>query len=183
MSTVLFSPHNDDETLFAFYTMRRHEATLVVVLRSMRQELQQRGPTYRMREAETQCAVTIAGASGYVQWAHTDDAPDWHEIERAITGYLAFAKPDVVIAPAWEEGGHEDHNGLAIIFDTLVMQAELVRYLTYKRGHGRSEDGIEVVPSPAEKAAKMAALRCYRSQRAHPQTAPWFGPDQREFIR
>lgn len=182
MSAVLFAPHNDDETLFAFYTMLRNKAEVVVVLRSMREALEQNGPTYQVREAETLCATTIAGVS-YVQWiAFYDTEPDWPAVGRFMQTYVDLSKPDVVIAPAFEEGGHEDHNAVARIVDGLDGDFVPVRYLTYKRGHDRSTDGREIVPSAAEKAAKLAALRCYQSQMDHPPTAPWFGVDQREFV-
>lgn len=182
MSAVIFSPHNDDETLFAFYTMLRYRAEIVVVLRSMRQQLEQDGPTYQRRETETLCVSRLTGLS-YVQWvAFYDNDPDWHEIAYFMATYMSMTRPDVVIAPAWEDGGHEDHNAVAKIAGELEGDFELISFSTYKRGYGRSTEGEEVVPTPAEEAAKRTALGCYQSQLAHPPTAPWFGGDQREFI-
>ncbi len=186
MSAVLFSPHNDDETLFAFYSMVRHQAELVVCLRSMRQQRFQDGPIYQRREIETLCASKVAGVS-YVQWiAFYDDDPPWELVAEFVASYIDGSEPELVIAPAWEEGGHEDHNGLAAIIDELYESRSFaqLRYLTYRRGHGRSESDVEIVPTPGERAQKAAALRCYRSQLAHPPTEPWFraGSDQREFI-
>ncbi len=60
---------------------------------------------------------------------------------------------------------------------------EHVRYLTYRRGFGRSTDGTEVRATVEEKATKIEALNCYRSQRLRADTAVWFGSDQREFIQ
>lgn len=182
MTAVLFSPHNDDETLFAFYSMVRYQAECIVVLRSMRQERQQNGPKSSTRERETRCATTVAGVS-YVQWtAFYDDDPDWEGVAAFMQGYIDLSEPDVVIAPAFEDGGHEDHNCVATLAEQLRGDHELVRFLTYKRGFGRSEDGGEVIPSPVERAQKAAALACYHSQKSHPPTAPWFGEDQREFL-
>jgi LmbE family N-acetylglucosaminyl deacetylase len=186
VKAVLFAPHNDDETLFAFYSMLRHQAEVVVVLRSMRQERQQNGPTYQVREAETLCATSVAGVS-YVQWiGFYDTHPDWAGVYDFVLAYFEDSEPEVVICPVWEEGGHEDHNQLAAIVagiaSTQRRPVELIRYLTYRRGHGRSEGGVEVIPTPDEKEAKLAALRCYQSQMDHPPTAPWFGVDQREFV-
>jgi LmbE family N-acetylglucosaminyl deacetylase len=185
VSAVIFSPHNDDETLFAFYTMARNQAELVVVLRSMRQQRFQDGPTYQRRENETLCATRVAGVS-YVQWiAFYDDDPPWELVAEFVGSYIDISRPELVIAPAWEEDGHEDHNALAEIVTDLSRsrQFEEVRYLTYRRGHGRSTEGEEVVPSPAERAQKAAALRCYASQRNHPPTRYWFEDgDQREFV-
>ncbi len=182
MSAILFSPHNDDETLFAFYTMVRYQAECVVVLRSVRQERQQAGPTAAVRERETECATRIAGVP-YIQWREfADDNPDWEALELMLRAFVLISKPDVVIGPAWEEGGHEDHNGLARIVERLHGNHALVQYLTYKRGHGRSTEGTEIIPTVAQWAQKRAALLCYQSQANHPPTASWFSEDQREFV-
>lgn len=174
MGAVLFAPHNDDETLFAFYSMIRYKAEVVVVLRASNR--------HQVRERETECATRLAGVK-YVQWKHENDAPDWDSIKAGIKGYVQYATPDVVIAPAFEVGGHEDHNAVATICADLHGTHARIQYLTYRRGHGRSEDGTEVEPSPVEKAWKFAALACYASQANDPATSPWFGSDQREFVR
>ncbi len=182
MKAVLFAPHNDDETLFAFYTMRRYQAEVVVVLRSHRQNALG-GPHFSTRERETLCATEIAGVS-YVQWtAFSDIEPDWLEVARYMQQHVIDAEARIVIAPAWEEGGHEDHNAVAEIALELKGPFFLMPYLTYRRGEGRSTDGREIHPTDEESDLKAAALRCYHSQLKHPQCASWFGADQREFIR
>jgi LmbE family N-acetylglucosaminyl deacetylase len=178
VSAVLFAAHGDDETLFAFYSMYRHQAEVVVVLRSMRQQLDQNGPTYLTREAETLCATSIAGVS-YVQWtAFSDTGPDWVQIAPYVGQHIVNANPDLVIAPAWEEDGHEDHNALAEIVQQAVLQQDpqprLINYLTYRRGYGRSKDGMPIAASMEERQLKAQALACYESQRRHPLTAAWF---------
>ncbi len=172
MNAVLFSPHNDDETLFAFYTLLRHKPKVIVCLRSFK-EAQNGGPTYVEREAETGMAMKLAGCE-WEQWPHSDLEPDWSKIKHDIAE--AVQQHDVVMGPAWENGGHEQHNAIA----GLIPDARL-RYLTYKRGHGRTE-GVEVVPNVFEAELKQRALDCYRSQIRYQPTAYWFGPDQREFV-
>ncbi len=174
MSAILFAPHNDDETLFTFYNLLRYKPDVVIVLRSHR-EFAMGGPTYVEREAETGFAMRLAGVD-WEQWRYADDNPDWDGIEREIRRTVGAY--DTIIAPAYEVGGHEDHNGVAEILN--VYEGNVIRYLSYVRGHGRSE-GVEVVPTPEEAALKAQALACYPSQAAYPPTAPWFGPDQREF--
>lgn len=178
MSALLLAPHNDDETLFAFHTLTRSQAHVVVVLRSY-VEAERGGPGFLEREDETHCAMTVAGAS-WKQWTYPDNAPNWIEIESRIR---AVAEDyDVLIAPAWEAGGHEHHNEIARIASKIRGGDELIRYLTYVRGQSRSTSGREVVPSVFEREQKRVALSCYQSQIAYTPTAPWFGDDQREFV-
>ncbi len=183
MSAILFSPHNDDETLFAFYQVLRHKPKVVVVYRSFK-EAQNGGPKHPVREAETAAAMAVAGVE-WEQWEYRDNAnrisPGRHILD-AARGY------DIIIAPAYEEGGHEQHNDIADVLHDhhlkahKAKKAKVVRYLTYKRGHGRSDEGVEIIPTDEEKALKAQALACYPSQAAYGPTAYWFGADQREFV-
>lgn len=178
MSAVLFSPHNDDETLFAFYQILRHHPKVIICLRSHKEELMG-GPTYQVREHETELAMKVAGVE-WEQWEYLDTDPDWGEIIRRINETVTDDM--IVFGPAWEHGGHEQHNDLATVLETWLERGVLVQYLTYKRGHGRSESANEVVPTADERILKDVALACYQSQKDFPPTAPWFGDDQREFL-
>jgi LmbE family N-acetylglucosaminyl deacetylase len=176
MNAVLFAPHGDDETLFAFSQVIRHRPKVIVVLRSMNEELQG-GPTWREREHETELAMAVAKVE-WEQWPFYDNAPDWHMIRERIHDYCDFA--DTVIGPAWEIGGHEQHNEVADIIRRY--RSDYIAYTSYVRGHGRTETDNEVMPTPDERLLKDVALACYASQKAWPPTAPWFGDDQREFV-
>jgi len=108
-----------------------------------------------------------------------DVDPDWRGIAERIEDELGHY--ETVIGPAFEEGGHEHHNSIASILDFHCIT--YVEYLSYVRGHGRSTDGTEVVPTAEERMLKDVALACYKSQAVFPPTAPWFDPvDQREFV-
>jgi LmbE family N-acetylglucosaminyl deacetylase len=170
---VFFSPHNDDETLFAFYQVLRHKPNVIVVLRSYKQWVSQNGPSYEVREAETTAAMGIADV-GWRQWPWSDHEPLWDSIAESIRGELRERKPKVVIAPAWEMGGHEDHNAVASIVAGIEGDWELIRYLTYERGYGRSHKGTPVKGTEEEEALKLKALLCYDSQIRHSQTRAWF---------
>jgi LmbE family N-acetylglucosaminyl deacetylase len=185
MSAILFAPHNDDETLFAFYQCLRFKPHVVVVLRSYKQAAFEDGPTYDIREAETRCAMELAGVPLYEQWEYSDLAPDWRPIDERIEGLLASVNPQTVIAPAWEVGGHEHHNAVAnIVYRHRPGRG--IHYLTYRRGEGRSTAGKEVIPSDKELRLKQLALACYESQATLPSTAPWFDSnaygDPREWL-
>lgn len=183
MRAILFAPHNDDETLFAFYQCLRLKPKVIVVLRSFRQATEQNGPTYQVREAETDAAMEVAGCP-WTQWVYPDDDPDWDKIGRHIEELLAERRWGPVIGPAYEVGGHEDHNAVADIIQRL--RPDVKGYLTYVRGQGRSTGGIMVAASAEEQILKRRALACYTSQREHPPTATWFDPlgygDLREWV-
>ncbi len=180
VTAILFSPHNDDEVLWTFYNLLRYKPKVVVVYRSFKEALSG-GPTYVEREAETGFAMRVAGVE-WEQWEYPDTAnvafsPGRHLVSEA-------KKHDVVIVPAWEDGGHEQHNAVAdALHDHWLKpyKGTVIRYLSYVRGHGRSE-GVEIVPTDEERALKAKALVCYPSQANYAPTAPWFGPDQREFV-
>lgn len=179
--SLFASQSSDDETLFAFYQLLRHKPKVIIVLRSLK-EWTQGGPDYRTREAETACAMAVAGVE-WEQWEFLDTDPEWWRVQAKID-LTIMERPDLVIAPAMEQGGHEQHNLVASAVWTACTLRGVpgIGYLTYKRGHGRSESPNEVVPSAEECILKDVALACYKSQAEFPPTAPWFGADQREFL-
>jgi LmbE family N-acetylglucosaminyl deacetylase len=181
MNAVLFAPHNDDETLFAFYSMLKYRPIVVVVLRSFKQNVQQNGPHWKVREAETQAVMEMIGLE-HVQWTYDDMRPDWPRISDAIADVID--QFDVVIAPADELGGHEDHCAVASICGGLTDSSgqELIRYLTYQCGYGRSTQGVPVPHTPEEELLKLQALGLYRSQMEHPATCAWFPGGEYEML-
>lgn len=177
MSAVLFASHNDDEVLWTFYNLLRYKPHVIIVLRSYI-EAAQGGPHFVRREAETAAAMRIARVT-WEQWDHPDIDPDFEVIGRQMVTAI-HEGIDTVIAPAYEEGGHEHHNEIALLAQRLNL--DLVQYLSYVRSHGRSTGGTEIVPTLFEREQKKIALRCYQSQIDYEPTAPWFGVDQREFV-
>jgi LmbE family N-acetylglucosaminyl deacetylase len=173
MNAVLFAPHNDDETLFAFYSMLKYRPRVIVVLRSFKQNVLQNGPHWKVREAETAAVMQMIGLD-HVQWNYDDMRPDWPGISDAIEDVIGNF--DVVIAPADEIGGHEDHCAVASVCGGITSETgqELVRYLTYQLGYGRSTQGVPVPHTPEEELLKMQALDIYQSQIHHPATCAWF---------
>lgn len=184
---IFLSPHNDDETLFGAYTIMRHKPTVVVVLRSHLQE-QRHGVTALTRETETESACRLLRGPprhlyepSYLQWRFHDDAPDWARVEDDLRAMSRNYYP--CFAPAVEDGGHEHHSMIGAIASRVWPADQLSHYLTYRRGHGKSTDGIEVAPEPWMIAAKHRALACYLSQ-MQPELGclPWFVGDLREYV-
>jgi LmbE family N-acetylglucosaminyl deacetylase len=177
MTAILFAPHNDDETLFAFYSMLKHRPKVIVVLRSFRQLTEQGGPPYHVRERETEAVVAEMLGLEYEQWGYPDNGgTSWGDVAVEMENYIVGGGYDTVIAPAWEENGHEDHNAVGLIAVGLcnAFEFELVRYLTYRRGEGRSTHGVPVDHTAEEEFMKLQALGVYESQMNHGPTAPWF---------
>lgn len=168
---LLLDPHGDDAVLFSCFNLLRHRPHVIVVLRSQVQEDRGTGITARMREAEQAEAFRLLDVT-WSQWGFLDRDPDWDEIERTLRGADNIRLPELVLAPAREEGGHEQHNAIADLA-VKVFGKRVVPYLTYVRGHGRSE-GFAVDPGPEWIALKHRALACFASQIREPSTRPWF---------
>jgi hypothetical protein len=178
MKSITISPHNDDGILFAAYLTIIWEADVFTVLRSVVQEMRGYGITATMREAEDQRAFAELDVLTYRQGPCGDAAPNWPEVDRQFAA-LAFEYEHAII-PAVEEGGHDQHNRIGEM--AAEHFATVTRYTTYRRGQGRSRDGVEVEPQPRWISMKHRALACYESQINEPTTRPWFVGDLAEYV-
>lgn len=184
MSTFL-APHNDDETLFAAYTLQRERPHVIVCTRAY--------GDYRRRERETQEAVyRLTGSETYEQWTFDAHAPDWAKMQDAIAGLAG----ETVWAPAYNyvENGHAvgvpPPVGWGVLqHDTVGWLTEQVlenvrHYCLYTRWNGRDTRGAGVEPSAMEIARKLEAVSQYISQIENPATRPWFYDrfDMREWV-
>jgi LmbE family N-acetylglucosaminyl deacetylase len=178
---VLLSPHNDDETLFAAYTIMQHDCHVVVCLRSA-VELERGGPSYHEREAETTLAIGRLGPFTWEQWTVLDNTPERYEsimeadLRNEMLKLQKRLDPERVFAPAIEAGGHWQHNLVGDLATEVFGPERVAYYLTYVRGEGRSK-GVEVVPTPRQIERKLYALSAYRSQIELDYTRPWFVDD------
>lgn len=188
---VLLAPHHDDETLFAAFQILRVKPLVIICTRALVQE--QRGYTFQrdgetlpitplQRELETAAAMDVLGVE-WEQWDIPDNQggtmhPLRNKIEALAADYYHC------IAPAFEPGGHDDHNLVAAYANVAFESDEdnrLTRYLTYTRSHGRSTGGQRVEFEPGWPALKMRALACYESQIQHPSTRDHFMGDLWEY--
>ena len=178
---LFLAPHNDDETLFGAFTLLRERPAVVVCLRSRIQEIRG-GPTHWRREEETGAALEALGLSGFEQLTISDHEPDWNELRYELHRLDGELEPELVFAPAIEDGGHEQHNGVGALA-LEVFGSRVREYLTYVRGQGRTR-GLEVPFESRWPALKMRALACYESQMALKSTEFWFVDDTlREYRR
>ena len=116
---------------------------------------------------ENTAAMDILGAR-WMQWRISDRPGETDN----LTERIASLECDLLIAPAVEEGGHAQHNTVGSL--AQIVGCEIIQYMTYTRGNGRSTSANEVSFEPDWPVAKLQALACYRSQIAHPATRSWF---------
>lgn len=162
MRTLLLAPHNDDETLFASYTLLRYRPTVVVCTWPM---------IHRERVSETEAAMEVLGIriQDLHQWRFRDDDPDWDAMETKMRG---LGEWEMVFAPMLEEHGHEQHNRVTEIANRVFGGTQ--GYATYRRECGRTMTDNEVPFERYWPAIKFRAMSCYQSQINWDQTWPWF---------
>jgi len=187
--SVLIAPHNDDETLFAAYTLMRECPQVVVALRDV--------DNYsRRRESETFEAVyQLTGQEGYEQWTFDASNPDWRSMSAAIEAL--GDEYDVVYAPAvlGEQNGYPDparppRTGWGVLqhdhighLASAALGDKVRPYCLYTRWGGRHVGEREVVPTATEIARKLSAMSVYLSAIEVAATRSWFlTPDLREWL-
>lgn len=177
---VLFEPHSDDGVLFAAFSLIRYRPTLITVLSSVKQD--RLGVSQMVRAAETVAACVELGIADFRQWLYPDDGPDWDAVEAAMRVVDDIDQPEIVFAPAVEDGGHEQHSRVGEIA-SRVFGDRVLSYCTYVRGSLRTRTSSEVPFEPEWVAQKLRAMACYRSQIGLSSTLPWFIDDSiREYM-
>ncbi len=163
---VLFAPHNDDETLFAAFTVLKHRPMVVVCFQSSGDY-----GDAATREAETRDAMNVLGAEGVEQWRGGD-------IESQMREFDALARPTHVWAPD-VDASHPDHRTVASAA-ARVFGDRVVTYHTYRDGE-KVRRGQPVEFEPVWVQQKLRALARYTSQITHPRAHQFFVDDLREY--
>lgn len=164
---VVFAPHNDDETLFAAFTILKHRPAVVVCYGSAGDY----GST-PVREAETRDAMTVLGGGPVEQWNGGD-------LVAQMRAYDERAHPDRVWAPS-VRASHADHVAVARAARE-VFGDRVIAYHTYD-GYGKVREGQPVEHEPAWTSQKLRALARYQSQILHPRANKFFQWDLDEFL-
>lgn len=179
MTALLLAPHYDDETLFAAYTVIRHAPHVLTCMGDAQIQASRGGPSCEERRAESVTACQILGADSHSWLPVRDDVPDAEALESLLREF-AVTSWDVVFAPAWEDGGHDDHNLVADLAGHIF--GDVTRYMTYRRGYGRSESPHEAQVERGYRSVKLMAMACYSSQIELDSCRPWFNNWEREFL-
>jgi LmbE family N-acetylglucosaminyl deacetylase len=163
---VLFSPHADDETLFAAFTVIREQPRVVVCFPSAGDY----GST-DTRHAESAAAVELLGGGPVDQWQGGDIEAQMRELDRRLS-------PPVVFAPH-VKSSHPDHQAVAKAAKA-VFGARVQSFHTYVDG-AKVRDGAPVPFEPSWVGLKLRALASYQTQIAHPRASRFFADDLIEY--
>jgi LmbE family N-acetylglucosaminyl deacetylase len=180
MGALFLAPHNDDEVLFGAFSILREKPDVVVVLRSMLQQLRGRDIVYSQREQETRDAMNVLGiSSGCVGQMYgrgfTDDAPDWDYVRAALGELVPNYGHVYAPAPYESTGGHPHHDAIGKIALRLWGENHVTLYHTYQDGVGRVESphAVPILDNDWIRR-KLLALACYESQIREPSTGHHF---------
>lgn len=174
---LLLSPHSDDESLFASFSIIRHMPVVVICFGSSGDY----GDT-ETRLQESRAAVQILGGIRVEQWDGQDLQSKMHDIDDRLSPTRVFA-PSAVTS-------HRDHVAVAVAA-AAVFGDRLTRYHTYNIEDSRAAT-VEALgkvrignPVPFETkwlSRKRAALTCYKTQLAHPRACRFFEMDLAEYV-
>lgn len=163
---LLLSPHNDDETLFAAYTLMREKPLVVIITDGYIQG--QRGDpiTAEQRRNETRQAMRILGCPVIFL-----GIKDTELTEEGLANVLKYFKAMEVYAPAIQGGNHQ-HDLVGKVADDVF--GDVTHYTTYTKTELWTQGSRQIVPTAEEMALKNDALDCYYSQINLGATAPHF---------
>ncbi len=162
---LLLSPHNDDEVLFAGYTVARETPLVLVVFDSFVQPSRgfaEAGIVQRRNETLIGVTMLTDGRSKVRFCGLRDDTNyDPKDIFQSICQTVP-EDIEEVWAPAFEKDGHDGHNAVALAADNFACPTQ--RYTTYTRTLGRTRTPNIVKPEGSHVRKKLRALSMYKSQ-------------------
>lgn len=164
---IAFSPHADDEALFAAYWIQAHRARVVICFPSVGDY----GDT-ATRLAESRAAMAHLDAGPVDQW-------NGLELEAKMRELDARWQPAHVAAPDLD-ASHPDHVAVAAAA-RAVFGDRVTAYHTYRDGQ-KVRRGHLVDPPPDQVTRKLRALAEYHSQIAHPRAGAFFREDLLEYV-
>ena len=159
---ILISPHPDDETLFAAYTIL-HEKPLVIIVTYPTMQ----GNNGEQRLMESYKAMQTLGAPVCFLGIREDELTE-DSLAQALE---MFWEAEEVFVPEFEEEGNLQHNLVRNVAGKMFKNIK-----TYKTYTGLQERtvGTEIVPTDHELTLKKLAMECYVSQKQNKDTAHYF---------
>lgn len=176
---LFLSPHNDDECLFGSALIVANRPLVLVVFDSHVQVARGAldcGPDRRRMETVEAMKILNLGSAPQFLGFRDDQLPSMTALEGALR---QFGQPEMVYAPAVEEGGHPQHSLVGSLAAKVFRN--VTHFMTYTN-RGKSE-GRPVPFEPEWISKKFQALACYRSQIAHPANQPHFLRQQLEYTQ
>jgi len=158
----LISPHCDDETLFASYTIMREKPIVVILTFPTLQ-----GDNGYERIMESYKAMKLLGSP--VMFLNIPEDKFNEELLRTKLGKLGITNQEVIVPHL--DGGHEHHDITHRV--TTEMFTNVSYYRTYGQGETRAI-GFDVEATDEEKELKQQAMNCYKTQINNPLTAHYF---------
>jgi len=152
---VLLSPHNDDESLFAAYTIMREKPLVIIVTDS---DLQT-DVTAEERRLETMTACKILGVP--VEFLGLRDGSVYESDLMSKLRSINTGDWELVYAPAIQ-CGHLDHDVVGYVASKLFHSVKY--YSTYTKNDYNPFGQYSITPTKTEVELKNAALDCYVTQ-------------------
>lgn len=156
MTSLVISPHSDDEGLFCAYTIMREKPSVLVVTDGY-QHHRKFGIPLQARKKESIAACALMGVEVDFLGLSDENLKE-EELIVALEGYTA----DKIYAPALQ-GGNPDHD-LVHKVAKKKWGNKVSYYSTYTKKDLTPTGKIEVIPTEDEKKLKRLALSCYESQ-------------------
>lgn len=164
---ILLAPHNDDEHLFASYTIQREKPLVVICTDGYIQGNRGDGITAEERREESRKAAKLLGYE--VMFLGIKDT----ELEaQKLEARLKIFKEDLVVYAPALQGGNAQHDLIGQV--AAQMFKNVVHYTTYTRTELWTKGSKEIIPTQEEIDLKNKALDCYQSQINLGSTAPHF---------
>jgi LmbE family N-acetylglucosaminyl deacetylase len=154
---LLLSPHNDDECLFAAYTLIRQKPLVVIVTDSDLQTDFGVTAEHRREESRRGCEALDVPV---VFLGLKDGSLNEADVRRRLKPFTTLEWKRVY-APALQ-GGHPDHDLIGKVAFSVFNRVS--RYATYAHGEKFTPVGEEVTPTREEIDLKNKALDYYASQ-------------------
>lgn len=168
MRTILLAPHNDDEQLFASYTIQREKPLVIICTDSFIQPNRgDIGCSAEERRAESQKAAELLGYEVVFLGIRDTQLTE----ENLIEALQLYGDAEKVYAPTIQGGNHQHDLVGKVAKETF---RNCVQYTTYTKTELWTKGEIEVIPSEEEKNKKIQALNCYQSQINLASTRPHF---------
>lgn len=168
--TLFLAPHNDDEALFAAYTlMRKKPLVFIITDAHIQTNRGEKGCDAETRWNESKKAMEILGCP-----VIRLGIKDYELVLANLINFFQFTLSgfDEIYAPAMQNGN--PHHDIVSEAAKYVWGDKVKYYSTYAFGEFFTKGNIEVIPTEEEYQLKLKALDCYQSQINLPSTAEHF---------